>query len=295
MPRFDLEKLTNCDDESLIKELKRVASLIPENKFGSARYDRLRGKVHSSTLRARFGTWSQVLAAAGLEDRYDDTHEPWTREEIVGRLQSTAQSKGQRSVTMRELSEDGGPSARSVLRQFGSYRKALEAAGLTQNRGGVRYADEECYENLLAVWMALGRQPNYAELKASPSKVGPKAYVGRWGSWRKALQAFSDRANQDVPSVPQEPEIRDSSSNNEVRVKRTSRSIPLGLRYTVLIRDRLRCVLDGRTPATDPGITLHVDHIKTWALEGETILENLRLLCSECNLGKGCREEGTSI
>jgi 5-methylcytosine-specific restriction endonuclease McrA len=30
-----------------------------------------------------------------------------------------------------------------------------------------------------------------------------------------------------------------------------------------------------------------VDHIVPWSKGGETILENLRTLCSKCNLGKG--------
>jgi len=289
MPRFELEKLTSYDDQSLINEIRRVAALIPDSKFGSIKYDTL-GKVHSSTLRVRFGTWRQVLAAAGLENRFDESKEPWSREKIIERLQSIAQQTGRKNVTQAELASNNGPTQRPVIRVFGSYRKALEAAGLSQNRSGVRYTDEECYENLLALWTVLGRQPNYAELKSEPSTVGPKAYVLRWGSWRKALQAFIDRVNQDVPPETEQAETHDTPVVDEIKIKRTSRDIPLGLRYTVLKRDRFRCVLDGRSPATHP-VTLHVDHIKAWANGGETVLENLRSLCSDCNLGKGSREE----
>jgi hypothetical protein len=289
MPRFELEKLTSYDDQSLINELRRVASLIPNSKMGSTEYDRL-GKVHSTTLRNRFGTWRQVLSAAGLEDRFDESQKPWSREEIIERLQTIAKSTGRNSVTNKELSENEGPTLRPIHRLFGSYRKALEAAGLLQNKVGVRYTDEECYENLLAVWTALGRQPNYAELKSPPSTVGPKAYILRWGSWRKALQAFIDRVNQDTPAEAEQTEPRDVLLDKDIKIKRTSRDIPLGLRYTVLVRDRFRCVIDGRSPATHP-VTLHVDHFKPWAGGGETVLENLRTLCSDCNLGKGCREE----
>ena len=70
MTRFELETLTSYDDQSLINELKRVASLIPNNKLGSADYDRL-GKVYSTTLRRRFGGWRGALAAAGLEHRFE--------------------------------------------------------------------------------------------------------------------------------------------------------------------------------------------------------------------------------
>ncbi|MBA3804703.1 MAG: HNH endonuclease, partial [Acidobacteria bacterium] len=34
------------------------------------------------------------------------------------------------------------------------------------------------------------------------------------------------------------------------------------------------------------GVALHVDHIRPWSKDGETLLENLQTLCSECNLGK---------
>lgn len=293
MPRFELETLTSYDDQSLIDELRRVAALIPDKKLTHPKYNSL-GKVHSTTLRRRFGSWLQVLTVAGLQNRFDDSSESWSREEIIGRLQSIAKRTGRNSVKKDELSEDNGPSDKPIRRLFGSYRKALEAAGLLQNKKGVRYTDEECYENLLAVWTALGRQPNYAELKSPPSTVGPKAYVLRWGSWRKALQAFIDRVNQDTPDETEQAVIcgvLPGNQSNEIKIKRTPRDILLGLRYTVLVRDRFRCVICGRSPATTLNVNLHVDHIKAWSNGGETVLENLRSLCSDCNLGKGCRDE----
>lgn len=43
----------------------------------------------------------------------------------------------------------------------------------------------------------------------------------------------------------------------------------------------------GRTPALEPGVILHVDHIKAWVKRGRTTDENLQTLCDKCNLGKG--------
>jgi hypothetical protein len=127
-----------------------------------------------------------------------------------------------------------------------------------------------------------------------PSRVGVKAYKIRWGTWRKALQAFIERVNQDSLSETGQAEIREEpliNDSNAIKINRTSRAIPLGLRYTILVRDRFRCIICGRSPATSLNVNLHVDHIKAWANGGETVLENLRSLCSDCNLGKGCREE----
>jgi hypothetical protein len=135
-------------------------------------------------------------------------------------------------------------------------------------------------------------------MKVPPSVVGPKAYVRRWGTWTKALHAFAERVNSDiqdadgadVPSsaqqtalvVPPRPLLLD---------ERGPRDIPLGLRYTVLKRDRFRCVLCGSSPATSHDCRLHVDHIVPFAKGGKTTVSNLRTLCESCNLGKGARIE----
>jgi 5-methylcytosine-specific restriction endonuclease McrA len=59
------------------------------------------------------------------------------------------------------------------------------------------------------------------------------------------------------------------------------------LRYKVLSRDRFRCVLCGRSPATDLEVILHIDHIIPVSKGGKSNPENLQTLCMECNYGKG--------
>ncbi len=197
MPRFELEKLTSYDDQSLIDEIKRVAALIPDEKIKTNEFDRL-SKVHSTTLRYRFGGWKKALAAAGLEQRYNDLQEPYSREEIISYLQAAAKRMGRNYVTKDELEAETGISYNPIHRLFGSFKKALEAAGLSQTPLARRYTDEECFENLLTVWTQLGRQPSYNHMKHPPSIVGPKVYVSHWSSWRKALAAFVERINQDT-------------------------------------------------------------------------------------------------
>jgi 5-methylcytosine-specific restriction endonuclease McrA len=70
------------------------------------------------------------------------------------------------------------------------------------------------------------------------------------------------------------------------------RSVNLGLRYRVLERDNFRCTTCGASPAADPKCRLHVDHIVPVAKGDETLLLNLRTLCSNCNWGKGARASG---
>ena len=68
--------------------------------------------------------------------------------------------------------------------------------------------------------------------------------------------------------------------------KAKSRTISDKLRYTVLKRDNFKCCACGASPAKDPSVELHIDHIIPWSKGGETSLENLQTLCSRCNIGK---------
>jgi 5-methylcytosine-specific restriction endonuclease McrA len=57
----------------------------------------------------------------------------------------------------------------------------------------------------------------------------------------------------------------------------------------VLIRDSCICRMCGASPAKDPAVTLHVDHIRPVSRGGATTLDNLQTLCAACNLGKADR------
>ncbi len=69
-------------------------------------------------------------------------------------------------------------------------------------------------------------------------------------------------------------------------VRKTKRNIPVTLRYQIMKRDNFKCVLCGASPAKDPTIELHIDHIIPWSKGGESTIDNLQTLCSVCNLGK---------
>lgn len=58
------------------------------------------------------------------------------------------------------------------------------------------------------------------------------------------------------------------------------------LRFQILIRDKSTCRFCGASPAKDPSVTLHIDHIVPWSKGGKTTLSNLQTLCATCNLGK---------
>jgi 5-methylcytosine-specific restriction endonuclease McrA len=56
------------------------------------------------------------------------------------------------------------------------------------------------------------------------------------------------------------------------------------MRFLVMRRDNFKCRICGKSPAKNPEIELHVDHVKAWAEGGETTFDNLQTLCSVCNI-----------
>ena len=286
--RFEIEHLESYDNDALLKELRRVAEIVPGPKLTAAQFD-AHSKISSSAVRRRFGGWDRALQAAGLGQRFNDNSIAWTREEVVAQIQIVSRQLQKSHLTRQDLTARCGITSKPINRLFGSWKKALDAAGLSQSVLGRRYTDEECFENMLSMWVHYGRPPRHDEMNRTPSVVGAKAYVRRWGTWRGALRAFVERANQDAPPPMQAQADTASKTKVPRPAKRSPRDIPLGLRYLVIRRDGNRCPLCGRSPQSEPPAEIDIDHIYPWAKGGETVLENLRVLCRECNLGKGAR------
>lgn len=62
-------------------------------------------------------------------------------------------------------------------------------------------------------------------------------------------------------------------------------NIPDETRREVLERDEYRCKACG--VSRNSGAILHIDHIRPVSKGGSNELANLRVLCRDCNVGKG--------
>lgn len=292
---FELKTLEDYSDESLIAELRRVVSEFNGKRLTREKFNEL-SRVHSTTLRYRFGSWKNALNIAGISETIAPRFNPLTREAIIETLRAHTKELPGQPVTAKEIAKRMGVDRNSISRRFGNWQDLLSEVGLEPVPLGRRYADEECYENIVTLWTHYGRQPNFAELKRPPSKVGSKAYILRWGGWRAALSAFIKYINQ-APETTAIATVQKSSTETlavQTPTDITPKSISLALRYKILSRDRFKCMICGRSPAKDPSIELHVDHIFPWSKGGQNTEENLRTLCFDCNLGKGAKIEDAS-
>jgi hypothetical protein len=205
---------------------------------------------------------------------------PVSNDELLADLRRIALSTGKNTVGEIEYKTSGKYNERTVSRRFGSWNKALLAAGLSISNE-VNISDVRLFENLLNLWQHYGRQPRRAELAKPPSTISQGPYKRRFHSWVEALNSFVEYANATDNDTP-----LPDSANNLTKPRDTGRDPSLRLRWKVLQRDRFKCCACGASPAITPGVELHVDHIKAWSKGGETLAENLQTLCSTCNLGK---------
>jgi len=205
---------------------------------------------------------------------------PVSNEQLVADIRRVALNLGAKTISQPQYALHGRYDMRNLSRRLGGWNAALTAAGLEATYEG-EYSDERLFANILALWQHLGRQPRRAELANPPSEISQSPYSRKFGTWTRALEAFVEWANAaDVPSTSL---MAVSSPDNR---RRTPRDPSLRLRFRVLHRDNFTCRGCGRSPATTPGTELHIDHITPWSKGGETALENLRTLCSRCNIGK---------
>lgn len=294
---YEMNTLVEYSDEAILSELRRVVRTLNGRQLTRKLFDSL-SRVHSSTITRRFGSWTVALDKAEIGEEIAPRNRRLSRKDIVQALREFAIQNPGQPATMKVIAERLSADKATISKKFGKWQTLLSEAEVPTSPAGRRYSEEECFENILTLWTHYGRQPHFGELRQPPSRVGPKAYMARWGGWRAALSAFVKRVNNDPsPGVGSGPANGASSegSNYASTSNRTPRAIPLGLRYKVMLRDRFRCVLCGAAPAKDLTVELHVDHIDPWSLGGATVEENLRTLCSNCNLGKGAKVENVPV
>lgn len=204
--------------------------------------------------------------------------------EIIDDIRRVAEKICRSTVTRADYDQHGQYGSTTVLRNFKKWNDAIQAAGLmVAFRQDI--SNDELFENLAAVWTRLGKQPFARQMsdRTTGSKFSTGTYEKRFGSWNQALVSFSKHISGGInPLASENIPINDVVSFT----KRTPRNINWRLRARILIRDSCICKMCGGSPAKNPNVLLHVDHIIAWSKGGETLENNLQTLCEACNIGK---------
>ncbi len=283
----------NIPEVTLLKDLVEVCKRLGKESIGEKEYD-ANGQYSSGTFRKRFGSWSAALEKVGRKAfKWHNV----TMEGYVEDIKRVARLLGKGAVTMAEYDDLGKYSSSAVVGKLGSWFAALEAAGLEKTRN-LGITDEEYFSNLERVWRTLGRQPIGTDMRKPLSSYLVDGYSDRFGTWRKALEAFVEYVTRESIAPPQTEgkaeEMMDIVSQPDLpsKVTKRSRNVSWRLRFLVMRRDGFRCCNCGRSPATERGVILHIDHTKAWSKDGPNSYDNLQTLCSVCNIGKSNLENG---
>lgn len=241
--------------------------------------------------------------------------EPDTRttpdEQLLADLRRVAGHRAPANLTYHLYNQHGRFSSATLSRRFGGWNRALLRAGMPIARR-YRIPDDEVFAHLQTMWRTLGRQPRLSDFDRLSTAISPSLYIKRFGNWSAALRAFvgwanarpaigkgaelSERASLDAKISPHAAaSILPRPQSQCLPPRRGSRTPCPRLRYRVLCRDQFRCVQCGRSPATEAGVLLHIDHIVPWSTGGQTVLGNLQTLCKKCNLGKGNLPAGVPL
>ena len=256
----------------------------------------LDGQKAADSVLARIGLNINIVShqvnQPAMPDYSVKRYSKYKDEELIRRLSEYAQAAGKSYVSGQSFSEATGIAEATITNHFGTWKAFCERAGVAPRYDRAAGKDQ-LFENLDRVWRVLGCQPRAKEMKQPLSPISISRYQKTFGKpWYDiCLEFLSWKSGASIHEIEREAKAS-SGSKNYTPVHATRREVSLSLRYQVLRRDDFRCVKCGRSPATDRGVQLHVDHIRSWANGGETMLANLQSLCSECNLGKSDKHDG---
>ncbi len=273
----------NCPDSVLLDDLRSVAQKLGKETLTRDEYE-AHGRFNGHTLQKRFGSWNSALKKSGLliQKRINIPSD-----ELLEDVRRVARTLNLSTVTTPDYRIHGQFSEPALIRAFGNWASVLKAAGLPATGSKPKATEEELFANMAVVWEGVGHQPKQKDFHPPLSRFSAAAYVRRFGSWRRALQQFVLAANGGaLVSNEEEPNVQPQAELKRDRSHRTSRQPSWRLRFLVMQRDKFGCRSCGASPAKNPAVNLHVDHVIPWSKGGETILSNLQTLCEQCNIGK---------
>lgn len=166
-------------DEELLAEIHRL-----NDEYGKATTTLLRkhGNYSSRTYSLRFGSWSNALELAGLEQ---NVVRGLSEKELLDELRRIAEIVG-RTPKESDVKKHGICSRGPFIDQFGTWNEALIAAGFTPNRH-TEFSDSDFIEDLQRVAASLGYTPRKEDY-GEHGRFGTSTVTRAFGSWSDALR-----------------------------------------------------------------------------------------------------------
>lgn len=204
-----------------------------------------------------------------------------TDQYIIEEVKSVMKKLGKNKLSIKEFDENATINSSTVLRRFGKWNDIIKIVGGELNN--MFYSEDELFENMKEVWLKKGMQPTRRDMdNKALSSISSGTYLRHYKTWYEALEKFV----QYVSSVENDKIEEEDYINKNTINHKTKREPSNRLKIQVLMRDGNRCKICGVT-CSEGLHNIHFDHIIPWSKGGETVLDNLQVLCSVCNSAKG--------
>lgn len=177
-----------------------------------------------------------------------------------------------------------------ITEMFGSFKRALDRFGIENFAKEKKYDEDQLLTFFEKLWRWRKAPPSAGDFKTYKKEnkhgISYEVFRDRFGGegWRRFLNLFADYKNGLITK----------SDLLQQAIPRTSplrkRQIPLRLRARILTKFGQKCSICGASPKKGNDVELHVDHIVPFSKGGTHSEHNLRVLCGNCNLGRGNRE-----
>ena len=273
MQKYEIEPLNNFSDEEILADIRSVCKALGKSTILQSDYLR-NGKFGVKAIRNHFGNFHGALRKLGLEIKRTGYY---SDEEIIEDVLSVKRKLGVDLLTGEEYYHNGKFKKKAIEKHFGTWGKLMDKLGMEKTAVHVKHSTQELFGIMKSIWDEKGCRPSMSEFLRRSGHT-KKYILARFKSWTEFLRQFLEYANNGGVSMP-----------TVVTAKKTigSRVVSPKLRYKVMKRDNWTCVLCGVRRTKENNVQLHVDHIIPYSKGGETVLSNLRTLCSTCNLGRG--------
>ncbi|MFA5252199.1 MAG: hypothetical protein WC454_06410 [Phycisphaerae bacterium] len=118
---YNVKRLSDYSDDSLLNEIKRVAKTLDKDTLTQKEFNQL-SKTNHSTITKRFGSWNNALRKAGLSVK---NVQNISDEELFAEIEKVWNHLG-RQPQYKEMERLGKFSLGPYERRFGGWTKALE-------------------------------------------------------------------------------------------------------------------------------------------------------------------------
>jgi hypothetical protein len=143
------------------------------------------------------------------------------KQQVLQEIRRVAESIAPKRLTLKIFLRESSVSTKMVRYHFGSWNKAVEAAGLEPNPSGLhasgykRLSDEELLEEIGRLWKQFGRRPT-EDLMNSMGNYSAGPYISRWRTFSSAVDFYVQQFG--------EPKEFDNSAIQRIPTKSTSDS-----------------------------------------------------------------------